>query len=203
VYSVKLHKCSVGLTGGIGCGKSSALAAFAACGVRVLDTDGIVRGLLTDDGDVRGAIRGAFGYGVMAADGSVDRGAVARIVFDNPQLLRRLEDILHPRVRAVWMQAVAENQGALVVEIPLLFEKNLGQFFDWTICLACSPDLQIERLLARGMSREQIFKRLEQQLPLEEKVRRADVVIFNDGTKEHLEQQVRLLCRTRLGMEGV
>jgi dephospho-CoA kinase len=182
-----------GLTGGIGCGKSTTLRMFSEEGVPVVDTDALVRDLLAADKALIDEVTRAFGADVLDAEGRIDRGALGRRVFRDPAALRRLEKLVHPRVRAIWMEAIKRKLPLLVVEIPLLFEKNLEGFFDWTLCVSCQPDLQEKRLRARGMNLKEIQLRRENQLSLPEKMKRADTVLHNDGEPEFLREQVRHL----------
>jgi dephospho-CoA kinase len=183
----------IGLTGGLGCGKSTALRTFAAAGARVFDTDAKAHDLLTHDHPTRQAIHHAFGAGVFNPAGGIDRAALARMVFADPVQLRLLEAILHPRIRQAWMQVLADRPPLAVIEIPLLFENNLQDHFNLTVCIACQERVQRERLQARGLALAQINQRLQQQLPLTEKTQRADVVLWNDGSPEHLARQVHHL----------
>jgi dephospho-CoA kinase len=181
---------NVGLTGGIGCGKSTTLSFFKEAGATTIETDAIVRELLATDPEVIARIRSAFGEAVIDAEGRVDRGRLGSKVFGNSEALALLESLLHPRVRQQWTRELAEKHPVLIVEIPLLFEKDLQGNFSTTICVSSSPEVQLERLKARGMSESQIQYRKQRQLSLEEKMRRADIIIHNDGSRDHLREQV-------------
>lgn len=184
-----VERVQIGLTGGIGCGKSTALKLFADRGFGVVDCDGIVHELLAGDRPVLDEIREVFGEGVISATGGVDRARLGQLVFGRPELLTRLEEILHPRVRERWERAISAG-GDWVVEVPLLFEKNLQNKVDITVCVFCHPDLQVERLEGRGVSRSQALTRMNRQMALSEKAERADYVLLNDGTKAFLAEQV-------------
>ena len=110
-----------------------------------------------------------------------------------------MENFLHPRIRARWNARLrsAKPGEKIVVEVPLLFEKNYAADFDLTVCVAASEETQLERLEKRGLPRERARERIAAQLPLEEKVRRADAVIFNDGSREFLEAQGREIAERR------
>ncbi len=182
---------TIGLTGGIGCGKSTATRYFGGCGWRTIETDAIVRGLLAGDKAVREALRGRWGDGVFAADGSVDRAAVASLVFESEPELDWLEGLLHPRVRERWLGAVEGDPAAdWLVEIPLLFEKKLESLFDLTVCVQCSDATVTRRMRARGFSEAALERRRRRQLPLDEKVRRADCVLSNSGSEQFLHEQI-------------
>lgn len=181
---------NIGLTGGIGCGKSTALRFFADAGARVVEADAVVRQLLEADAGVAAAIRDGFGNKVFTDAGKIDRAALGRSVFHDSDALAKLESILHPRVREVWMRELHLKYPLLVVEIPLLFEKGLQVHFDKTVCLACNPATQRERLLGRGMSESQFQLRKQRQLSMDEKMRLADTVLINEGSLDHLRAQV-------------
>ena len=186
---------NIGLTGGIGCGKSTALAYFRELGAHVVDTDAIAREVLEKDAAAIDEVRDAFGESVFTREGMIDRGQLARRVFSNSEDLALLESIVHPRVRQNWAHALRENYPIMIVEIPLLFEKDLQEHFSKTICLSSEPEVQEARLLARGMSPSQITYRKKQQLGLEDKKKRADIVIHNNGSLEHLKEQVEWVMK--------
>ena len=183
----------LGLTGGIGCGKSTFGQLLAARGWRLIQTDLVARDILNTP-EVAARVRALFGPGVMGPDGRPDRAALAAIVFADKGALASLEAELHPRVQAAWRARVAAEPNApWVVEIPLLFEKNLEGFFDFTVCVHCSPQTQLARLAARGLPEDQATARMRAQLPLETKLSRADIAVFNDGSPEFLAAQADTL----------
>ena len=186
---------NIGLTGGIGCGKSTALEFFRQAGATVIETDAVVRTLLATDEELIQMIREAFGDGVIDAEGKVDRATLASKVFNNSEALALLESFVHPRVRDHWTRQLRENHPVLIVEIPLLFEKDLHGNFSTTICVSSHPEVQERRLKARGMSESQIQNRRKRQLSLEEKMRRADIIIHNNGSLEHLREQVEWVMK--------
>ena len=181
---------NIGLTGGIGCGKSTALEFFRRAGAVVIETDAVVRELLSSDSTLIARVREAFGADVIDRQGKVDRPRLAARVFDNPEALALLESLVHPRVRDYWTRALSENHPVLVVEIPLLFEKDLQDHFSSTICVSSYPEVQAQRLKAKGMSESQIQYRKQRQLSLEEKMLKADITLHNNGSLGHLEEQV-------------
>ena len=128
--------------------------------------------------------------GLIDRQGKVDRPRLAARVFDNPEALALLESLVHPRVRDYWTRALSENHPVLVVEIPLLFEKDLQDHFSSTICVSSYPEVQAQRLKAKGMSESQIQYRKQRQLSLEEKMLKADITLHNNGSLGHLEEQV-------------
>ena len=178
----------VGLTGGIGSGKSEALAAFERLGARTLSTDAVVHDLLGAP-EVRDLLHERWGDRVLA-DGDVDRAAVASIVFERPDELSWLEGTLFPRVgerMAAWRAQVEGDIG--VVEVPLLFEAGIEGAFDATVAVVADEAVRAGRAADRG--HEGIEGRTGRQLAQEEKAQRADHVIRNDGTIEDLEAAVR------------
>lgn len=180
----------VGLTGGIGAGKSEALAAFQRLGVATLSTDRVTHELLGDS-EVREALIGRWGRDV-ATNGGVDRDRVAAIVFENPDELRWLESVLHPRVGVHvldWRQRLDPDVEVAVVEVPLLFEAAMEDAFDATVAVVAEDELRERRLRERGQGG--LGGREERQLPQAEKEVRADHVIRNDGTLEELEEGVK------------
>lgn len=180
----------IGLTGGIGCGKSTALAFFGECGSTTFEADAEVRRLLREDAGVREAVIAAFGEPVRSPEGGIDRAALAAIVFRSASQLARLEAILHPRVRQAWQDLLEAPKGWVVVEIPLLFENDLQSLFDCTICLYVGQKTQTTRLRDRGLSLSQIELRRSRQWPLARKMESADTVFVNEGSTDHLRSQV-------------
>jgi dephospho-CoA kinase len=183
----------VGLSGGIGCGKSTILGFFREAGWRTVDSDAVVRELLATDAEVQAQLRSRWGEAVFA-DGAVDRGAVAKRVFGHEGDLKWLEELLHPLVRKTWLASIEQAPDAnWLVEIPLLFEKRLETRFDLTVCVSSSPEVVAGRMVARAYTEAQIEQRRKQQMPLEEKIERADYLISNAGSLEFLKQQTTRL----------
>ena len=180
----------VGLTGGIAAGKSEALRALDRIGAATLSSDAVVHELLTT-GEVRDALVERFGDEV-APGGEVDRSAVADVVFGDPEHRGWLEGLLWPRVGERMMQWREELEHAeprpraAVVEVPLLFESGMEAAFDHTIAVVADEDVRNERAGARG--HRGVESRTSRQLDQEEKARRADVVVRNDGSLEDLER---------------
>jgi dephospho-CoA kinase len=182
----------VGLTGGLGSGKSEALAACERLGAATLSSDAVVHELLGTE-EVRELVRERWGEQVVAGD-EVDRAAVAAIVFERPEELAWLEGELFPRVgmrTAAWRMELEQREpppDIAVVEVPLLFEAGREGFFDATIAVVADEALREERAAARG--HEGVAGREERQLSQEEKAARADFVIRNDGSLAELEGTV-------------
>ena len=187
-------KLCVGLTGGMGCGKSTAAQMFVELGFRVLDSDRVVRDEILRDPAVLAEIRTRFGAGVFGASGDLDRRAVADRVFAAESDRRWLEALVHPRVREAWRRAlVAEPTARWLIEVPLLFESGLENWFDFTVCVATSSALQLSRLRSRGVPADLAEQRIARQLPLPRKIAAADFVLLNDGSLEFLREQVAWL----------
>lgn len=185
----------LGLSGGMGCGKSTATRMFAELGFKVVDCDRIVREEVLPSPEIVEALAERFGPTVVGADGRLDRAVVAARVFANDVDRLWLEALLHPRVRASWRRALAGDLAAKwVVEVPLLFEKGMENWFDSTICVATSSALQVSRLHARGVPADLAAARIAKQLPLPRKIAAADFVLLNDGSLDFLREQVALLA---------
>jgi dephospho-CoA kinase len=182
----------VGLTGGLGSGKSTALAALGRLGAEVLSSDAVVHELY-EGAELRDAVLARFGPEV-APEGVVDRSAVARHAFASPEDTAWLEGIVWPLVGAYvagWLQRVRAAEPApraAVVEVPLLFEAGLEQLYDATIAVISEESVRRNRAARRGHAL--VDERAARQLPQEEKARRATFVVRNDGTEEDLERDL-------------
>ena len=184
----------IGLTGGVGMGKSTAAGFLLALGARVIDTDEIAHQLVLPGQPALAEIQTEFGPEIMAPAGTLNRSALARLVFADASARQKLEAILHPRIRARWLAQAEiwrqENCPVGVVVIPLLFETQAETSFDKILCLACSPAAQHQRLLARAWSPDHIRQRLAAQMPVDQKMARAHFVAWSEGTPEVLRQQL-------------
>jgi dephospho-CoA kinase len=188
----------LGLTGGIGMGKSASAQLFRARGVPVVDTDELARQVVEPGQPALVEVLAAFGPQYAGPDGQLRRGELARRVFADSAARQRLEQILHPRIRVLWRAQVetwrAEGHPLAVVVIPLLFETKAEAELDATICVACSAATQQQRLRARGWSIEQIQQRLQAQWPVETKIQRADYLVWTEaGLNVHAAQIERIL----------
>ncbi|WP_339279799.1 dephospho-CoA kinase [Paenibacillus sp. FSL W8-1187] len=191
----------IGLTGGIASGKSTVSRMLREKGVFVSDADEAARAVVEPGEPALAAIAAAFGEGVLQPDGRLDRPALGRIVFGQPDKLRQLEGILHPAIRrhmqAEMEQAERERPERLVVaDIPLLYETGQDAAYDGVLVVYVPADVQLERLIKRsGMDETEARRRIGLQLDLEEKKRRADWVIDNGGSEqETLRQAERFLA---------
>jgi dephospho-CoA kinase len=181
----------IGLTGGIGCGKSTAAACFAELGFVVIDADRLARQVLESPVCVS-QLRDRWGAACLDAQGVPDRRWIGAKVFADPVERAFLESVTHPEVARLRREATADPRLDYVVEIPLLFEKELTAGLTLVVVVACSDEVRRARLLAKGLSDEEISARIASQLSLVEKVKRADVVLWNDGEPAFLRTQVRL-----------
>jgi len=183
-----------GLTGGIGTGKSAAAHLLRQRGVPVSDTDLLARQIVEPGQPALREIQNAFGKELVGADGQLLREALARRVFSDTTARRKLENILHPRIRELWLKQIetwqSEHLPLAVVVIPLLFETNAEAQFDATVCVACSAATQHRRLLERGWTPGQIEQRLAAQWPMEKKMARADYVVWTEAGLEVLAGQL-------------
>ncbi|MDD2704219.1 MAG: dephospho-CoA kinase [Acidocella sp.] len=182
----------VGLTGGIGMGKSTVAAMFAARGIPCFNADEVVHHLQAANGPAIPVLAQAFPGTVQG--GVLDRAKLRALVLADAEAMHRLEGIMHPLVRAAQTRfvAVAEAAGksAVLLDIPLLFETNSAAGFDKVITVSCPRDIQIARVLARGMPLAQIETIIARQMPDAEKRKRADYVIETSGTLEETKQAV-------------
>jgi dephospho-CoA kinase len=190
----------VGLTGGIGCGKSTVAAMLRELGCHVLDADSLAKQLYEPGAAAYDRIIREFGREIVAADGRVDRARLAQIVFKEPARLSALNGILHPLVIArqeEWLASLAKTDphGIAVVEAALLIEAGGHTNLDRVVVVWCRPEQQIERLVneSRGMSRADAEARIAAQMPLDEKRRYATGEIDNSGSIEETRERVRAL----------
>ncbi|MDB6170187.1 MAG: dephospho-CoA kinase [Verrucomicrobia bacterium] len=187
----------LGITGGIGCGKSTAAKMFESRGFQRLDLDAMVRDDVLARAEVKARLAERFGAEVLAADGSVDRAQVARRVFAEEAELRWLEDLTHPPLFELLRARFAEQpDDRWAVEVPLLFEKKLENWFDFTVCVACAHAQQLARLEQRGLPHALAEQRISKQLPLARKIELADFVLWNEGSLSFLQDQVDQLLHT-------
>jgi dephospho-CoA kinase len=189
----------LGLTGGIGMGKSTSASLLSLGGVPVLDTDIIAREIVEPGKPALTEIAATFGHELIDAEGKLRRGALAEIVFSSPEKLKELESILHPIIRDRWIGQAQmwkrDGHRVGVVVIPLLFETEAQSHFDAVICTACSPATQHERLLARRWPEKQIQQRIAAQWPVEKKIASSNFVVWTEGTMEmHRQQLERILA---------
>lgn len=199
----------VGLTGGIGSGKSTVSTMLREAGVPVVCADELAKKAVEKGSPALEEIRRTFGDGVIDAQGRLDRAAMARLVFSDSSRRKKLESIIHPRVEEekdrIVHQYSREGHPIVAVDVPLLFESGWESAFDLIIVVYVPREVQEKRLMYRnGISKEEALARLDAQMPIEEKKGRADRVIDNSGTVEETRRQVdrvlddiRTVARTR------
>lgn len=192
----------VGVTGGIGMGKSACAGILQKRGLPVVDTDTIAHEIVEPGKPALEEIKAAFGGEILGADGRLRRGELAKKVFIDQTALRKLEDILHPRIREIWVAQAerwkVEGQGIGFVVIPLLYETNAASQFDHVICVACSGETQRKRLRGRGWTDEQLQRRIDAQWPAIKKMDAAHFVIWTETTMEAHAAQVEYLLSHHL-----
>jgi len=190
----------IGLTGGIGSGKTAASDRFAALGAEVIDTDILSRELVEPGQPALDEITKTFGAGVLAADGRLDRGALRRLIFNDPTMRRQLEDILHPRIRAEMLRRAANVSAPYVVfVIPLLIEAGQQALVDRILLIDVPETLQRQRVADRdGDDPQHIDQILTAQTDRQTRRQHADDVIHNDGSLADLEARVDAMHKSYL-----
>jgi len=194
------HVRMVGLTGGIGAGKSAVAQRLAELGAVIIDADALAREVIEPGSDGLAEVVAEFGEGVLRPDGWVDRPALGRIVFDDPQARARLEHIIHPRVRARTAEivAVADPDAVVVNDVPLLVEAGLYRAYEMVIVVEAAESKRVARLLDRGMTESDARARIAAQATDDERRAVADVLIVNNGTHDELSEQVDAVWRERI-----
>ena len=190
----------VALTGGIATGKSYVLDQFRRRGIPCLDADTLARGVTAPGTEAAAAIAARFGPDAMDAEGAINRKALGAIVFRDTAERRALEAIVHPAVYGAILAGLrafelTDDPPLAVVDIPLLYETGHEGEFARVIVTICSAERQIERLVQRGLSREEARRRIEAQMPTEDKASRADFVIRTDGSFGDTDRQVEEILR--------
>jgi len=186
----------VGLTGGIASGKSTVAAILRRLGASIVNADELSREVVQPGQDAWNEITKSFGSDILQEDMTLDRKKLRKIVFDNPEARKKLEAIIHPRVRALAEKRIGElaasGSSVIVYEVPLLFEAQIHLWLRPVILVACDIETQKKRLLERDHLTElEAQQHLDAQMSLAEKRKLADYVIENDTTLEELEQRVR------------
>lgn len=184
----------VGLTGGIGAGKSEVSRLLASYGAVVVDADAIAREVVEPGTPGLAAVVAEFGEDVLASDGTLNRPRLGAIVFADPARLAALNAIVHPLVgsRSAELEAAAGPEAIVVHDVPLLTENGLAPLYDVVVVVDVSPATQIDRLVRlRGMTEDEVRSRMAAQADREERLAVADIVIDNDGPLVLLEPQVR------------
>ncbi|MCX4749711.1 dephospho-CoA kinase [Kitasatospora sp. NBC_01287] len=183
----------IGLTGGIGAGKSAVADLLVALGAVLIDSDRIAREVVAPGTPGLAAVAAEFGPGVLGADGALDRPALGAIVFGDPARLRALNAIVHPLVRArsAELEAAAAPGAVVVHDVPLLVENGLQPLYDQVIVVDADESVRLDRLVRlRGMSEDEARSRMAAQATREQRLAAADLVVANNGTVEELERRV-------------
>ena len=190
----------MGLTGGIGAGKSTVAALLEERGAVVTSADEVARDVVSPGSDGLAAVVAEFGDGILAPDGSLDRSALGRLVFSDDLRRARLEEILLPLIAAeAWARMDTVPAGQVVVyDIPLLVEGQMQDMFDLVIVVEADLELRLERLSERGMNRDEALARIAVQATDEERRGVADVIVSNSGAMEDLSAEVDRLWSTRI-----
>lgn len=208
-FPVRVHTkpmLRVGLTGGIGSGKSEVTRRLAELGAEIIDADLLAREVVAPGTPGLSAVVHAFGPEMLTADGALDRDRLAHLVFADPASRERLEAIVHPLVRAETAHriAAAPPEAIVVNDVPLLVETGRAPLYEVLVVVAASPQTQLDRLVRlRGMTSEDAQARIDAQIPIADKVALATYVIDNDGDlgalRPQVEQVWRNLCRRNGG----
>jgi len=183
-----------GLTGGIGSGKSTVSALLASYGAVLIDADRIAREVVEPGTEGLAAVVAEFGEGILAADGTLDRPGLGRIVFADESRRKALNAIVHPLVRdrSTELEAAAGPESVVVQDVPLLAENGLAPLYDLVVVVDAAPETQLDRLVRlRGMSEDEARARMTAQATREQRLAVADLVIDNDGSLDALEPQVK------------
>ena len=193
---LKDHLLKIGLTGGIGCGKSTAVNAFRALGAKIIDADLISKNLVKAGSPALTEIMNAFGDDILLVDGELNRAKLKDIVFSDPDALDRLEAIIHPRVRAEISRQIkaSKEEPYVVVDIPLLLEKNYNKLFDRIVVVDCLPEQQLSRVIQRDSLDEDSVKNIiKKQLSREMRLKSATDILDNSHDIKILKNQVKQL----------
>jgi len=197
----------VGITGGIGCGKSEAAKYLCSLGAKHIDADAISRSLTADGGEALPEVRRVFGDEVFNEDGSLNRRALGDVVFASPAANRMLEGIIHPLVQRRAMDEIeaanAEGVKVTVLDVPLLFETGMDVLCDECWAMSASPEVQLERVIARdNLTDEQAAARIASQMSMEERNARAKRVINSDRPIEKTRSELASLYQQLLRRIG-
>lgn len=193
----------IGLTGGIACGKSTVSKILRSLGAKVIDADAAAHALSQPQQPLYDAYVARFGAEILTAQGTLDRAAIGRIIFKDPNVRAEIDALAHPLIQAAveqQMQAVCPNAPAVVLDVPLLFEAGWEALTDEVWVVSLPEDVQLVRLMERDpvMTEAEARARIAAQMPLSEKRARADVVIDNSGTKEDTFHMIERIWRERV-----
>jgi dephospho-CoA kinase len=198
---------NVGLTGGIACGKSTVAKMFVNDGAYLIDFDRLAHEVQEPEKPAWKEVVKKFGREILREDGKIDRFKLGNIVFTDKKKLKLLNKIVHPLVFQEWdarLEKISrkDKHAVILSDIPLLFEGNMQHLFDLTLLVFIEPEEQIRRLMARNhISREEARKRLNSQMPIDEKIALADMVIDNKGSIAETEKKVKKVWLELLKIE--
>ena len=198
---------NVGLTGGIACGKTTVAQMIVRHGAYLIDLDKLEQDVVAPQLAAWQEIVELFGNNILLVDGNINRNKLAKIVFSDKEKLKELNSIVHPRVLGAWSTSLGDiekkNKKAIVIsEVPLLFEENLQNKVDLSILVVITPVEQINRLMTRNdLTEDEAKKRLTSQLPIEEKIKMADIVIENKNATAETEKIVAKVWKELLILE--
>lgn len=193
--SRKRNRLVIGVTGGFGTGKSTVAAMFAGLGARLIDADALGHEIILPGTACYRKVVSLFGRGITGPGSRIDRKSLAELVFASPSRLQRLCKITHPVIIERLRRRIAKR-GVTVIDAPLLIEAGLHKEADWLVVVRTRRQVQIARARARtGLSRKAVLERIASQMPLAEKVRRADFIIDNNGSKEKTRKQVEAVWK--------
>jgi dephospho-CoA kinase len=194
----------IALTGGMGTGKSHVRAVFAALGVPTIDADTLARDVVAHGTPGFDAVVAKFGRGILTADGDLDRRALGALVFADAGKRHDLEAILHPAIKGAidqWFASLDQSAHPVAIaDIPLLYEVGLDKEYDEVIVTSCTPQTQVKRIMARdNLDAGEVQRRLDAQMPLDEKVKRATYVVDTNGSLVQTNAQVHTLYQKLSG----
>src|SRR6056297_23560 len=192
--SDRKRQAIIGITGGIGSGKTTVTEYLLKKGFTVVDADRISRNIMDEYGTVLEVVD-SFGNGILDENGNVDRRKLRRMIFSDEDLLKRLNGILHPKIRECIEKDIErfkkEGNRIIFLDAPLLIENNLDKMVDEVWLVSCSIETQLERVVKRdGTNRKEVGKIIERQMPFEEKIKHSDIVFRNEGSIEELKDKI-------------
>jgi dephospho-CoA kinase len=195
----KTKMLKIGITGGIGCGKSEVCRQLEENNIPIIHADLVAREMLDDHEGIKSQVKKMFGDDIYVLSGKLDRKRMADIIFNNDRAKQLLNSIVHPHVitcQEAELKKLEDSQKYKIagVEAALIYEAGAEKQFDLMIVVAASEDIVVERLMKRdGLTRAEIFKRINSQMSLMDKIKRADFVIYNDGSFDELNHKVKRL----------
>lgn len=185
----------IGLTGSIASGKSTVSSMLKEKGFPIVDADIVAREVVEKGEPTLSKIVEVFGEELLVPDGTLNRGKLGEIIFNDPAKRKQLNDIMHPAIRTEMLRQKVEwqNKGAekIVMDIPLLFESRLQHFVEKILVVSVTDEIQLKRLMERNhLTKEEAMARIQSQLPISEKEKGADAVIYNNGTLDETKKQL-------------